>query len=101
MTPEPILIDRDPLITRTEVTRSFGYKLSPAQYGGPDYESRDFFASQKAECRIEDAERVSEQLYEFCRKEVLKAVGQYIADMRQQRKTKTTEITSTAERRSA
>ena len=55
-----------------EVTRSFSYKLNVG-----NYESRDFFCSQKAECRSEDAERVSEVVHEFCKAQVMKAVKQY------------------------
>lgn len=52
-----------------EVARSYSYKMNAG-----NYESRDFFCSQKAECRAEDAEKVSEKLYQFCREQVLKAV---------------------------
>lgn len=55
-----------------EVTRSFSYKLNVG-----NYESRDFFCSQKAECRIEDAEQVSEKVHAFCKTQVLKAVKEY------------------------
>lgn len=65
-----------------EVARSFSYKLQLELYGGPKFESRDFFASQKASCQIEDAEAVSTQLYQFCKSEVLKAVREYIKEMR-------------------
>ena len=52
-----------------EVCRSYNYRLNAG-----NYESRDFFCSQKAECRAEDAEKVSEKLYQFCREQVLKDV---------------------------
>lgn len=55
-----------------EIARSFSYRLN---VGG--YEHRDFFCSQKAECRAEDAERVSEQLHGFCKSQVIKAVNEY------------------------
>jgi hypothetical protein len=57
-----------------EVVRSFSYKLNCG-----NYESRDFFCSQKAECRAEDAERVSDAIHAFCKAQVLKAVAQYKA----------------------
>ena len=60
---------------RTEIVRSFSFKLNC-----PNYESRDFFCSQKAECNIEDAERVSDLLYGFCKREVMKAVHEYMAE---------------------
>ena len=56
-----------------EICRSFAYKLNvPGKY-----ESRDFWASQKAECYEEDAEKVSEKLHEFVRNEVMKSVADY------------------------
>lgn len=66
-----------------EVVRSFSYKLNAG-----NYESRDFFASEKAQCPVEDAERVSELLYEFCRQQVLKSVGEYMKAMGEQREKK-------------
>ena len=58
-----------------EVVRSFSYKLNCG-----NYESRDFFCSQKAECRAEDAEEVSDLVHRFCKEQVLKAVAQYRAE---------------------
>lgn len=54
-----------------EVARSYTFKLNAG-----NYETRDFFCSQKAECRPEDADLVSERLYEFCKRQVMKAVAQ-------------------------
>jgi len=68
-------------VARVEIARSFNYKLNiPGQY-----ESRDFFCSEKAECAIEDAPEVSAALFAFCRAEVLRSVGEYIKEMRKQR----------------
>lgn len=67
-------------IIRVEIARSFSYKLNAG-----NYESRDFFCSQKAECSIEDQAEVSEALYQFCRSEVLRAVKEYISMMKRQR----------------
>lgn len=53
-----------------EVARSYSFKLNVG-----NYESRDFFCSQKAECRPEDADVVSAKLYEFCKAQVMKAVA--------------------------
>ena len=66
---------------RVEIARSFSYKLSQ---GVPQYESRDFFCSEKAECEATEAESVSEQLYQFCKREVLRAVKQYREELRKQ-----------------
>lgn len=52
-----------------EVARSYSYKLNVG-----NYESRDFFCSQKAECRLSEAEEVSERLFKFCRAQVMRAV---------------------------
>lgn len=62
-------MDKEQLV---EVARSFSFKLNVG-----NYETRDFFCSQKAECRPEEAERVSEGLYAFCKNEVLKSVNQF------------------------
>ena len=63
---------RKPRIRLIEIARSFSYKLNCG-----NYESRDFFCSQKAECAVKDAEKTSEALYEFCKNEVLKSVNQF------------------------
>ncbi len=61
--------------TRCEIVRSFSYKLNVGQY-----ESRDFFCSQKSECRIEDAEDIGERLYQFCKSQVMKSVNDYLRE---------------------
>mgnify|MGYP001571451467 CR=1 FL=1 len=55
-----------------EITRSFSFKLNCGTY-----ESRDFFCSQKSYAKPEEAEKVSEALYQFCKREVLKSVNEY------------------------
>lgn len=55
-----------------EVARSFSFKLNVG-----NYESRDFFCSQKAECRAEEAEATSDKLYAFCKAQVLKDVKEF------------------------
>lgn len=72
---EPVRIGRpvrNETKSRVEIARSFSFKLNMG-----NYESRDFFCSQKAECDAEDAEATSEKLYEFCKSQVLKAVREY------------------------
>lgn len=59
-----------------EITRSFTYKVNRG-----NYESSDFFMAQNAECRAEDAEKVSEALHDFCKRQVLKAVQQFKEEM--------------------
>lgn len=64
---------------RTEICRSFTYKLNMG-----NYESRDFFMSQKAECDAEDMETISEALHEFCKTQVLKSVQRYRDELAEQ-----------------
>ena len=52
-----------------EITRSFSFKLNLG-----NYQSADFFCSQKAQARPEDAEEVSLSLYEFCYDQVMESV---------------------------
>jgi hypothetical protein len=63
---------RKPKEKLVEIVRSFSFKLNVG-----NYESRDFFCSQKAECKASEAEQVSAALYQFCKNEVLKAVNQF------------------------
>lgn len=56
----------------TEIARSFSFKLNVG-----NYESRDFFCSQKAECTYDDADSVADALHDFCKKQVMKAVAAY------------------------
>lgn len=65
-------------VRHCEITRSFSFKLNVG-----NYESRDFFMSQKVECRIEDAEITSDAVYQFCKQQVLKAVAQYQKESRE------------------
>ncbi len=58
-----------------EIARSFSFKLNMG-----NYESRDFFCSQKAECRMDEADRVADQLHAFCKTQVLKSVNEYKAE---------------------
>lgn len=68
-----------------EVCRSFSYKLNLGNCGGPQYESADFFASRKIQCAAEDAEWVSQQIYEECVAEVRTAVANFKVELRRKR----------------
>lgn len=57
---------------KVEIARSFSFKLNVG-----NYETRDFFCSEKAEVEEKDAEKTSEKLYEFCKNEVMKSVNQF------------------------
>ena len=51
------------------ITRSFSYKLNLG-----DYQSADFFCSQRAECDPSMATEVSRDLDQFCQDEVREAI---------------------------
>jgi hypothetical protein len=83
--PEELILRRPAAIVgNVEICRSFAYKLNVG-----NYESRDFFTSQKASCRPEDAEEISASLQEFCEMEVLAAVKEYRRKVEGQRERKT------------
>jgi hypothetical protein len=52
-----------------EVTRSFSFKLNIG-----NYQSLDFFCSEKAECLESERDTKSQALYSFCKAEVMRAV---------------------------
>lgn len=56
------------------ITRSFSYKLNLG-----DYQSADFFCSQRAECHPDMAEEVSRDLDQFCQDEVAEAIKEFKA----------------------
>jgi predicted transcriptional regulator len=63
---------------KIEITRAFSYKLNVG-----NYESRDFFCSEKSEVETTDLndvqlERTSLLLAEFCKNEVIKSVNDYL-----------------------
>jgi len=62
----------DQLPVMVEIVRCFSFKLNVG-----NYESRDFFCSQKASCSINEAEKVSAELHKFCQEQVQKAVAVY------------------------
>jgi hypothetical protein len=49
----------------TTITRSFAYK-----HNAGNYESRDFFCSRSQECTVDQADEVSEQLFQWCKTQV-------------------------------
>lgn len=66
-----------PVVTgRVSITRSFSFKMNMG-----NYESRDFFCSQNAECEAARAEQVSDAVYQFCKRQVLAAVAEYKAEL--------------------
>lgn len=75
-------------IARVEVCRSYAHKINCANWGGPAFESRDFFASRKAECAIEDEAEVSERLFQSCRAEVIQAATDYVMELKRRAEAK-------------
>ena len=57
---------------RVEIARSFSLTVNLG-----NYESADFFASQKSECAAEDEADVSAALYAFCKRQVLASVEEF------------------------
>lgn len=57
---------------RVEITRSFSYKLNTG-----NYQTVDFFCSEKSEVDEKDAEKASEALYRFCKAQVMRDVNAY------------------------
>ena len=55
-----------------EIARSFSFKLNLG-----NYQSADFFCSQKASCSADMAEEVSADLYEFCVDQVQQAIKDF------------------------
>ena len=67
----------------TELARSFSYKLNLGRYDpSRQYESMDFFCSQKAECTFDDAAAVSAALHKFCKAQVIEAVREAIREIK-------------------
>ena len=54
------------------ITRSFSMKLNLG-----NYESADFFCSERAECAPEDVEEISRGLDEFCKDQVSEAIRDF------------------------
>ena len=67
-----IIRGSEPDPRRVEVVRSVSFKLNLG-----NYQSMDFFCSQKSEVNAEDAEAASEALYNFCRKQVMQSVSDF------------------------
>lgn len=55
-----------------EIARSFAYK-----YNAGNYQSQDFFCSQKAECLESQSQETSEKLYRFCKEQVIKDLNSW------------------------
>jgi hypothetical protein len=56
---------------QVEIVRSVSFKLNLG-----NYQSMDFFCSQKAQCAPADADNISADLYEWCYEQVMGSVRQ-------------------------
>jgi hypothetical protein len=65
----------------SEACVSFSRKVNLENYGGPRYESAEFFASRKVQCTPEDLEALSVELHEECVQEVEAQARQYVLDV--------------------
>lgn len=66
----------------SEACASFSHKLNLENYGGPRFESVEFFASRKVQCAPEDLDALSIELHDECVEETDGRARQYILDMR-------------------
>ena len=64
---------KENLVELVEICRSFSFHKNLG-----NYEGCDFFCSEKAEVPESEAEAKSEQLYDFCRKEVAKSIQKFL-----------------------
>jgi hypothetical protein len=67
---------------RVEVCASFARKFSLQNYGGPQYESIDFFVSRKLDCPVDSVGWVTESLRQACIEEVEMAARDYLVSAR-------------------
>ena len=84
------IIGQRPAATSVEACASFARKFNLANYGGPQYESVDFFASRKLQCSPEDVKWVSAQLFEECVGEVEDVARAYMIEMKRKLGTRRT-----------
>ena len=61
-----------------EACASFSRKVNLENYGGPRYESAEFFASRKVQCAPEDLTALSIELHQECIEEVEMHAKQYV-----------------------
>lgn len=77
-----------------EIAASWSFKLNVQNYltlqelqyldsirSGVNYQSQDWFLSQKATCTPEEAEEKTKALQEFCKRHVMLAVNAHIAEV--------------------
>jgi hypothetical protein len=66
-----VLPDRPKPSGIVEVVRSVSFKLNLG-----NYQSMDFFCSQKAQCLPDEADQVSADLYEWCYDQVMESANE-------------------------
>jgi len=77
MSGDDLLVIRKQPARRVEIARSFSFKLNLG-----NYQSADFFCSEKSECAVEDQDEVSAALFAFCKSQVMKAARQFQEEQR-------------------
>lgn len=65
---KPLNGESAPATGTVEIVRSVSFKLNLG-----DYQSMDFFCSQKATCAADEANEVSASLYDWCYEQVMEA----------------------------
>jgi hypothetical protein len=65
-----------------EASASFVRKFSLQNYGGPPYETVDFFAARKMTCRASEVKAVSDTLFLECVAEVEATARLYLVEMK-------------------
>lgn len=63
--------ETQPPARHVEIVRSVSFKLNLG-----NYQSMDFFCSQKAQCQPDEADSTSADLYEWCYEQVMESVKQ-------------------------
>lgn len=73
-------VPQEPVV---EIVRSFSFKKNLG-----NYQSADFFASAKVQCKVSELEDKSESLYDFCKREVTKSVNALVKEKERSEKIK-------------
>ena len=72
-------MDNNKIIGLITTTRSSTFKVIAELYGGPRFETQDFFSSKSAACLPDHEEEVADHLHELSKRDVRKAVREAIA----------------------
>jgi hypothetical protein len=70
-----------------EVTRSFSFKRNLG-----NYQMADYFCSAKKECKESEMAKTSDELYTFCRAEVIRSINRHKGELENVDKAKSKDI---------